>query len=220
MHRVTSNRNRYRILTASYLFCLALIAGSAFATPFTVTIDTSALIGSNVQLAFDFIDGGPPANSLTISNFLTDGTLGSLTTIGSVSGDIATSLVMEDSSFFNEALYDITLGTTLSFLFAATNNSPDAASFPDTFSFFLIDPITGLSFIATADPTGANTLFAVEINGAPSGNQLVFSGIDVDVPVTISAVPEPGTGPLVLSALLGLLALKLRGNISLNRSSC
>ena len=44
-------------------------AGAATALPFTVSIDTSGLGVSSFAVAFDFIDGGPPANSVSVSNF-------------------------------------------------------------------------------------------------------------------------------------------------------
>ena len=62
---------------------------SAHATLLEVTIDTSLLIGTNAQIVFDFIAGdGTSLNTVKISNFSTDATLGTATTTGSATGDM------------------------------------------------------------------------------------------------------------------------------------
>ena len=66
---------------ASAIFLAPL---GARATAFNVTIDSSGLSGSKAILAFDFVDGGLPNNSVTLSIHTSDGTQGP----PSVTGDI------------------------------------------------------------------------------------------------------------------------------------
>ena len=175
-----------------------------------VSVDTSGLAGTSAQLAFDFIDGGSPANTITISGFLTDGTLGGVFPSGDVTGTLADTVVLGDSAFFSEYLTDITLGTSFSFVFGATANSPDAASAPDAFSVFLLDPGTGLPLFATADPTGSGSLVTFNIDGSPTGALSVYSG-SVTAGPAISGVPEPS---MVWMLGVGVFALLWRTGLS------
>ena len=131
-----------------------LIGASGIWGDTLVSVDTSGLAGTSAQLAFDFIEGGTPSNTITISGFLTDGTLGSASSSGDVSGTLPGTVILNDSSFFNEYLTDITLGSSFSFVFGATANGPDSGSLPDAFSLFLIDPNTGQALFPTTDPSG------------------------------------------------------------------
>lgn len=181
--------------------CLVLAAfltiPAARAGPIPVTINTSLLAGTGAILAFDFVDGGPPGNTVAILNFNTDGTLGLVSTIGDVSGTLPGQVTLGDASFFNEYAQAIVLVNFISFIFDATANIPDSGSFPDAFSLFLLDPLTGLSLVTTSDPTGANALFLYSI-GEPNPLALYASS---QVTVSVQTVPEPGGLVLVLTAL-------------------
>jgi hypothetical protein len=183
----------------------ALICASpVYATPIEITVDTSSLNGTAGAFAFDLIDGGPPANSVTISNFTTDGALGAPTPQGDVNGTLPGTVTLGDSSFFNEYLQNITLGNTLHFEIDTTGNAPDPLSFPDAFSFFLLDPITGSSLVTTSDPTGANALFLwnIGVSSIPD----VYTGNQFSVTATpVSVVPEPSTAVLIAISLSVML---------------
>jgi hypothetical protein len=183
---------------AALTTCLGITVATASAIQ--VTLDTSALAGTAAQLAFDFIEGGTPSNSVTITGFSTDGTLGGATLTGDVTGALPGTVTLSDSNFFNEYLLHIALGNSISFTFETTDNPPDDPSFPpDSFSFFLIDPTTGLSLIETSDPTGANSLLLYSI-GVASPLRVYDSD-----QVTISAAstaPEPAPALLMLVGLL------------------
>src|SRR5271154_467342 len=102
------------------LFCLGALLASTPAfgdSVYSVDVDTSSLLGTSAQLAFDLIYGGGPSNTVTISDFSTDGTLGTVFPTGLVSGTLpgTVSLTDSSSSFFNEYLTGLTLGTTFSF---------------------------------------------------------------------------------------------------------
>ena len=54
------------------------------------------LVGTAAQIAVDFIDGGPPANTVTLAVFTTDGTLGANSTSGDVTGALPGTLTLGD----------------------------------------------------------------------------------------------------------------------------
>lgn len=179
------------------LLSVVLTISTAQAAPFPVTIGTSLLAGAQAILAFDFIEGGPPANTVSILNFSTDGTLGVASTMGDVSGTLPGQVTLGDTSFFNEYAQAIALGNVISFIVDASSNAPDSGSFPDAFSFFLLDPTTWLSLVTTSDPTGANALFLYSI-GEPNPLTIYDSP---EVTVSVPSVPEPPTVLLMVTAL-------------------
>ena len=141
-------------LVAAFLSAMPVVASSIL-----VTVDTSALAGTKADLAFNLIDGGAPPNAVTIAGFATDGTLGASSSKGNVTGALPGSVTLADTSFFSEYVQGATLGNSLSFVLNTSGNAPGPASFPDGFSFFLLDHATGLPLVTTSHPTGANALF-------------------------------------------------------------
>jgi hypothetical protein len=209
---MSSRRSEGRLapfLLSSFLLLVPAITWGA-PIPYGVVLDTTTLAGTGAQVAFDFIDGGSPANTAVISGFATNGTLGSFATIGSVTGNLPSTITLADTSFFNEYLHNLTLGTTLSFLLSTTANGPSGASSPDSFSFFLINPISELSLVPTSDPTGANALFKLDIDGSPQGQLSVYSVSGGQISVSVTPVPEPS---VLLLMLTGLASLLLRHHV-------
>ena len=200
---------RLRYLLIPAVFCLTLFVSSirADSVQYTVALDTSAINGTSAQLAFDFISGGSSTNSVTVSGFSTDGTLGTVSPTGGVSGTLPGTVTLTDSSFFNEYLTDITLGTDISFLVSATNNPPASGFFPDAFSLSLLDPLTGLPLFATSDPTGASTLTVLSLDGSATGSLSAYTapGGQAILTATSTAVPEPSTLLLMANGLAFLL---------------
>ncbi len=194
-----------------------LIAGRVCASPIQVTVDTSGLSGLGT-VAFDFVDGGPPPNSVTISGFASDGTLDS----ACVTHDLFTCdpapkvtdgpVTLDDSVFpFTEYRQSITFGNSFSFLFDTTGKAAEPGSQPDGFSLFLLDSDAVISLVETTDPGGA--LFVYAIGAADP--LLVFTPL-VQLP---SAAPEPGALALCLAGLLALgLVLAAANNNSTRKS--
>lgn len=185
-----------RAVNSLLLFGSLAVAVPAQAISYQVTVDTSPLAGSASQLAFDFIDGDAAANSIILSAFATDGVVGSASSLGAVSGTLPGPVMLSDGDFFNEYLLDITLGESLSFLFEATSNASAPGSFLDAFSFFVLDPVTLFPLFSTTDPTGADALFAFNIDGTASGDLYVHDTAFSDISWSVkpaTAVPEPGT---------------------------
>jgi hypothetical protein len=200
-----------RILFAILSVVLSYAASAD--TLYQVAVDTTSLAGTSGTLAFDFTDGGPPSNQVTISDLTGDGTLGISATTGSVSGSAPTSFTLHDTVFFSELVQGLTLGKQLTFELDATTNAPAAGSLSDTLSFFILDSTgvsnsaSALSLITTTDPTQANSLFTLQIDGTNGADVSIFSAspaVSVTFgPVTgpVTGVPEPGPAPLLILAL-------------------
>lgn len=184
-------------------------------TMLEVSIDSSVYKGISGLLAFDFIDGdGLTNNSVTVSDFFTDGTLGVATPTGSASGSLVSpnSLTLADADWYTSVSQAIDFGTSITFKLDLTEQG-SAGTPPDSFAVFLLDA-SGDSLFSTTDfLTGADALFAVDIDGTPTGHLQVFAA-DTTNPSptwsvqTLNTVPIPGTAWLLGSALLGGLAAR------------
>ncbi|MDS4019132.1 MAG: NF038129 family PEP-CTERM protein [Candidatus Competibacter sp.] len=211
-----------------------MIAPPTWATTLQVAVDTTALSGTAAYLAFDFIDGDGVANTATVGNFYTDGTLGAASTTGGASGTLPPGPVtLSDTDFFNEFLQELTLGTTVSFTLDLTEIGPAAGgSLPDSFTFFLLDRPTDpdqipMPLFATTDPTGAGALFQADIDGTAGGVLSVFAPVaslpgepDPTVSWTVTparSVPLPSTAWLLGAGVLGGLAARRRRLTPLSR---
>jgi hypothetical protein len=183
----------------------------------TVAIDTSAWQGSDAELAFDLVGEGSPSNIVDITSFLTDGTLGIQTPTGAEFGTLPGTVTMQTSpsSFFNEDLADITLGSYLYFQFQARTNVGPLGAFPDEFSFFILDD-QGNPLVTTSDPTGSDAIATIDLTGDP---QPLATSYSSDVTLTQGTAPPPGNPSVVvpepaswslLAGCLGLLALMTR----------
>jgi len=93
-----------------FRFAASIFGWCAFITPvaypgfvladYRVTIDTTAITSTTVALAFDFIDGGPPSNAVTVSQFTNNGMLGAAIQTGGVVGTLPAGFALSDSAFF------------------------------------------------------------------------------------------------------------------------
>lgn len=177
---------------------LVIAYSTANSTPTRITVETTSLFGVSGHLAFDLIDGGSPSNQVVISNFSSNGSLGTSSSSGSVTGDFASTVVLADLAFFSEYLQAFTFGTFLSFDYEDTNNSPGLTSFPDAFSLFLLDSTASASLVATSDPTASNSLL---LKGIGSGQPFdIYTSLSVTTSIEpVLGVPEPSS--LVLAAL-------------------
>jgi hypothetical protein len=209
------------ILTGSLLLWSAGLG----ALTFDVMMKSSTSFnGSAVTLAFDYIDGGPPDNTVTLSALTlsadwTDGTPVD-NPPGSVCGLDPTCpppWTFTDAggacSFCELQVPFSAMGTTLSFSFTTTDNPPDGGSSPDSFSFFILDPANGLlPLFPTRDPTGAGALFLFSIGGpGECGLSLcvypanpAIEGFFLSV-TPVTPAPEPGTLALLAAGFGAML---------------
>lgn len=186
-----------------------------------VTIDTTGLNGAAGDLVFDFISGGGPANTVTISGFASDGTLGAVSPTGLVSGTLPGTVTISDDPVtfaFNEYLTGFTFGSAISFNLGVTQNAPGVGFSPDELSVFFLAGDGVTSLIATSDPTAADSLMVVDLDGSSDGAATAFSvsdpsGVNATIGPGAASVPEPGNG-----AVLGLVVLVWSGTQRYRRS--
>ncbi len=194
-----------------------LTASSVLATTIDVTIDSSFLNGLPAVLAFDFIDGGPPDNDVTLSALTSDGTQFSTSTTGNVTGGGPWTFSDAGASFFNELLVTFNpMGTSLSFSFTTTDNGPSTGSLPDAFSMFVLDPTATSAVITTDDPTGADALWVFDLGEGANG---IRTYAPDQAGFSVSAVPAQMPGPSPLALLLAGAAAWLAGGRSRKRAA-
>jgi hypothetical protein len=190
---------------------LIVHAGAVVSAVFNVTIDNTLLSGSPGVLVFDFIDGGPPDNSVLLSAIVSDGIQGSTSITGNVSGAGPWTFSDTGPSFFNELQIPFNpMGSLLSYSFTTSDNLPDPGSLADSFSFFILDTDGVTPLITTDAPEGANTLFQYSLGQGEQG-LLVYTadqtGFSIAVIPQPSVVPEPDSLALLI---VGFIALSAR----------
>jgi len=154
-------------------------------------------------MAFDLLGGSPlQSNISTISDFSSTSTLESSSTSGDVSGSLTPGpLGLKADQFFNEWLEGADFGSGLTTFTLDLTTSYIAASTPDSFSFFLLD--SGFNPYATSDPTGADSLFSIDLVGGVTSPQVYTSDFaTVTLTPAVSGVPEPNSVLLAGFALL------------------
>ena len=181
------------------------LAAQVEAAKFEVTVDTDMWNGTAAVLAFDLIDGNGVNDSSVAISALTGGTLGAYTVTGGAAGT-PPDITIADTPFFNEYLQEIKLGTKLSFAFEAIGFADP--SFPDGFSFFILDLNAASPLFPTDAPGGSGALLLYSFGADPSSNLEVFRFVpqigDPSDIVTATPVPEPGVLTLALAGLAAL----------------
>lgn len=182
------------LLSSLVVSSLCGVAAQAAAL-FTVSLDTSALIGNPAgpfALDFQLTDGsgsGDGNNTAVVSSFNFHG--------GNWGGPASVSLT--DSSFFTEFSQTFTAGAALSFNVSLTT-AVDAGPTPDRFTFALLDKngseIPTLGF--------ADEFLGVDLNSADPTIETYASDtsrtfLDIAAPTT-APIPEPNSA--LLAALL------------------
>ena len=194
-----------------------------YADTFTVTLDTSGLVGNvnaPFSLAFLFTDGsglGDTNNTVLLSGFtFGGGSAGSVNlnlSGGGQSGSLASGVSLTDSSFFNAFVSAFTPGSTLSFTVTMTT-IVDSGGTPDQFSFSLLEncpaTATACNNVPTSDLTGANSLLTVNIDSANPAKQTFAASGFTPAPTIVTGVPEPGSLLLLGTGLLALVLFSRR----------
>ncbi len=208
--------NRSTSIIALVVLAATLTAASARADSFNVSLDTSALSGTQV-LAFGFTDGdGVVDNSATMSafNFGGGSAVGLPLYLGTgVSGDLTSGVAMDDSGFAALFAQQITVGSGLSFTLNISNIF--AGGTPDALAMYLCD--AALSSCYSNDSSSGAMLVLNLTGGTLSPSSFILTGADdqgllapvVTIPGT--SVPEPSSSLLLLIGLAGAFAaIKLR----------
>ena len=194
-----------RIAIALAVAFLALSQGSAFADNIVdVSIDTSGLGSLSDSEIFVFLIGSGD-NIAHLSNVsLGGGTAGVVDAANSLGSgtnpgnSLASGVVLSDSAeFLNIFAQSFLAGDRLSFVLDLTLNQ--ASVFADQFSVAILDPSGNP--ITTSDPTGSDTLLAINIDSAnPAAN--VYSDLVTVTPHELTPVPEASSLSLLGAGLL------------------
>ena len=198
------------VLAASLAAVLWAAPLPASATALKFTLEAPASLSSiTAYFAFDFIDGDLVVNNtVTVSDFDIDGTL------------IAGPITLKDTGLSNVFLQPFTFGSRISFNLTLTEESVVGSPLPDSFVAFLLsgnDYFSSPLLFDTTDPTGAGTLFAVDIDDAGTRYLSTYAGSGEPVTWTlepVASVPLPSTALLIGAGLLGGLAARRRVQVA------
>ena len=193
----------FRLASAALAF---LICTNVSAGPMLITIDTSAFAGTSATLAFDFI--GDQNNVAELSGLKPAPVDGTQVSVGDVSGNLASKVILNtENNFFNEFLVDIIFSNSISFQIYLSENGPSGIAAPDAFSFFILDPGSGLPLFPTNDPSGADSLFRIDVDGSSTGFANIFGadGVSISIEPLSQELPEPSTALLFMPLLLILM---------------
>lgn len=175
-----------------------LVANSAFADySYTFNADTSSLAGQTGYIELQYNPGiAPGASSATVSNFTSDITLfGIAATNGDVTGQLPSSVIINNTAGWNDYYQQVTFGSNLQF---ALNLSGAAGN---TFALSFYGGENGTTPLLTNDMTnGFATTIDVNTNGAVVTNN---SG-----QVSVAATPIPAAAWLFGSGLMGLAGIR------------
>ena len=201
----------------SRLGALCIAAALAFAapseaTPITVIVDTSAYSGppaDTLDLVFDLFSS--TTNSVSVTNFTSDGQLDSSTIVTMpaspttlVTGSLDTNdLVLQGdggTTFPVEYLESIAAGAKLSFTFETTNLDAQDGFGPDGFG--LLVQAGGVPIVTTGP---GNYLFLYSFGTPDASGLQLFSSDTLSVREAVPSIPEPGVLALVAAALFGMM---------------
>jgi hypothetical protein len=199
-----------------------LCASSKADLIYLVSLDTSPLLGhpaAPFSLNFQLNDGsgsGNGNNTAILGQFsfgAGGGASGTPSLLGGAAGDFDSSVVITDSSFLNYFAQEFIPGSALTFRLELTSNVEPGPQ-PDQFSLALLDnsgfevptlgPFNALLVIDITAPMPLPQVFASDGSVAPFGGG---DPINLTAP-EVTAVPEPGTGVLLATALAILLGVR------------
>lgn len=209
--RVPRQRARRGWHRVAALLCCAGLLG-AISVPHeahaaAVTLNTSSLTGVSGRFEFLLLDNDLVANnSVTISNIVSNGTFVATDCSAGCTGG-PSSFVINDSLGLGQLLYDLTLGTSLSFDLSYTTNYGGmlGTDLPDRFALSLLDVDTNFSLVSTDLQFPDDALLTIDLIGSGVVQTATVVSPAIGISVGALAVPEPGSLALMAVALLALV---------------
>jgi hypothetical protein len=186
-------------------------ASSAFASlSYDVTVNTSSLAGDTgyLYLQYTTIDKAV-LSTATVSNFVTDGTLGAQDTVdvvdgSAVHGTLPGNVVFANTNAINDYNHAITFGNSLSFLVTLSSASTSTTSGVSTLSLSLFADASGSTPLLNVNGGNyAGTVATINLhdNGSTDAQSL-------DASTTATPTPIPGALYLLGSGLMGLVGMR------------
>ena len=199
------------------------VAGNSRAATlnFHLDLSTASLVANPAApfaLDLQLSRGNGLPNTLTLSNFVFAGgaPVGSAVTLGGASGNLGSSVVLQDTGALND-LYQVFSGTTLDISFDVLSTLNPSAGTPDLFAVSILDQ--NLFPILTTSPGVGTTAETDYLVGVPIDDSSTFASVRTysstvagsttpGASVTASApVPEPSSVALLFALSLGGAAL-------------
>lgn len=188
---------------ARVLCLLSLILASDAALAGYVTIRATGLlrVGPSLTLAVDLVHGGEEsANKARLERFHTDG----VASLSDGSAPNAQSTLALNSHGARATLrLSVEGASALAFSLHFTDQAPLPETFPDTLAVFLLDASGDLPALETDDPTGAQALLRIDLDGSQHGSWSLFTAqephTDASWQVT-AGMPLGEPAPLALFA--------------------
>jgi len=210
------NRMLQVIALAGAAVTLTAATAKADGDSFNVTVNTSALSGTQT-IVFGITDGdGVADNNLALSGFAFGGgsAEGLANYIGTgISGDLSSPIDLDDSGFSALFYQQFDPGSLLSFSLDTTNNF--AGGTPDAFAMYICDATLSTCY---SDDTSSGAMLVLNLTGGTlTPSSFILNGASDQglaapvVTAATTAAPEP-TSFLLLA--VGLAALLLGKKIS------
>jgi hypothetical protein len=177
---------------------------------FVVSLDTSSISGQPGFIDFQFNAAGADVEAATaVISLYSGGTLGTAFPLGDVSGDLSTSVTINNTVGFNDLFQAITFGSQIFFQVAISGpvfdsfNPIGTSGSTFAFSLYADDETTPL---LTSDPNGYAAAIDIGPLGAVALHNLADSGLG-----SLAEVPEPATVWLTMTALgIALIGVRRR----------
>jgi len=173
---------------------------------YDVSVVTSCILGTVGSLDFVFNPGpASQAASVDVTSFTSDGTLGSASVTGDVTGTLPATLTFDNLTAFNDYFTGFTFGSALAFqlsFYGPAIDTPDGvATSGSTFTFSMFSDAAGTTPALTVNPNGFAITIDVNLDGSTT-----LTNDSAQTTAALLATPEPGAFLLLGSGLMLMFA--------------